>query len=94
MLIRQETLQRIRSGEITLAFRCWKRPTVKSGGRLRTAIGELTIQNVEPVELPDISARQAQQAGYPSLSELQAELSRRNGQIYRIRLAWGGPDSR
>ena len=41
MLLKRETLEGIASGEITLAFRRWKRPTVKAGGRLRTRIGEL-----------------------------------------------------
>ena len=44
MLIRREFLEKIASGNVDLAFRRWRRPTVKSGGRLRTAIGMLAIE--------------------------------------------------
>ncbi len=36
MLFKQRILDGIARGEITVAFRKWRRPTVKSGGRLRT----------------------------------------------------------
>ena len=34
MLLKQETLRGIESGAITVAFRRWRRPTVKAGGTL------------------------------------------------------------
>ena len=34
MLLKHVTLEGIRDGRITLAFRRWKRPTVKAGGTL------------------------------------------------------------
>ena len=37
MLIRRADLDRIASGEVTLAFRRWRRPTVKAGGTLPCA---------------------------------------------------------
>ena len=84
MLLRQSVLDGIRSGSITLAFRRWRRPTVKTGGTLRTAIGELQIRSVDVVSLDEVTAAEAKRAGYPSLNALKEELQRFDGQIYRI----------
>jgi len=45
MLIKRDILERIAGRKVDLAFRRWKRPTVKTGGRLRTEIGELAIED-------------------------------------------------
>ena len=55
MLFRQETLRGIEAGEVTLAFRRWRHPTVRAGGTLRTRAGVLAIESVEPVEEDSIS---------------------------------------
>ena len=47
MLIRRNVLESIRAGRIRLAFRRWKRPTVRAGGTLRTAVGVLQIEAVD-----------------------------------------------
>ena len=46
MLFRDQTLAAIALGEVTLAFRRWKRPTVKAGGRVRTASGVVLIGGI------------------------------------------------
>jgi exonuclease VII large subunit len=95
MLIKQRDLQRIVTGEITLAFRRWKRPTVKRGGALRTPIGVLAIDAIDEVRLADITPSDARRAGFESLAALQQELSsRREGRFYRIALSLAGPDPR
>jgi hypothetical protein len=43
MLFKQDTLKRIATGEITLEFRRWQRPSVKTG-ELLTPIGPLAIR--------------------------------------------------
>lgn len=87
MLFRPEFLEGIRRGTITLAFRRWRRPSVRAGGTLLTAIGTLEIRAVERVELEEISATDIQRAGYASPQDLLAELSERDeGQLYRIEL--------
>jgi len=85
MLLRSDILHGIRAGTITLAFRRWRRPTVRSGGTLLTAIGQLRITAVTLVEERDISEADARRAGFPSLQALQAALNERNeGACYRI----------
>jgi hypothetical protein len=95
MLFRQEFLDGIRAGTITVAFRSWVRPTVRAGGTLLTAVGQLTIAAVTRVEPEQISEADARRAGYPSRDALLSELRRRDdGDVYRIDLGPLRPDPR
>lgn len=95
MLFRAVLLERIRTGEVTLAFRRWRRPTVKADGRLRTAIGELAIESVAPCSAAAITDADARAAGFGSRAELLAELGvRQEGDIYRIAFRFSGSDPR
>ncbi len=79
MLLNRATLDGIEAGDITLVFRRWRRPTVRSGGRLRTMIGELAIGAVDVVEPESVSDADARAAGFASASALIAELYRERG---------------
>lgn len=95
MLLKQETLDGLASGAIDLAFRRWKRPTVRAGGRLRTARGVLSIEAVDIVAEADITESDARRAGFSSLQELLASLrSLKDTRLYRIRMRIAGPDPR
>lgn len=95
MLLRTATLRAIADGAVTLAFRRWKRPTVRTGGTLTTAIGVLRIEDVsrvDPAAIPDADARRA---GYADADSLRTELDRRpDGDAYRIAFHLAGPDPR
>lgn len=92
MLFGKPVLERIAAGEITMAFRRWRRPTVRPGGRLRTPVGELAIEAVAEIAQGSISEQDARLAGY---ADLVRELSRRSGgKLYRIAFRLAGPDSR
>lgn len=84
MLIDRRTLDGIRDGTITLAFRRWQRPTVRAGGTLLTGAGQLTIADVTEVDEDAITDRDARRSGSPSREALMAELRRRTGRLYRI----------
>jgi hypothetical protein len=95
MLFRQEILEGIRKGTVTLAFRRWRRPTVREGGTLLTPVGKLGIGSVSQVALDSISAAEARLAGFASLESLLTELTLREaGEIYRIELGPLHPDPR
>ena len=95
MLLKRETLEGIADGRITLAFRRWKRPTVRAGGELRTAIGVLGIDGVDVIGESDITESDARAAGYPTRDALLAELNRRaDGDLYRVALHLAGDDPR
>jgi hypothetical protein len=95
VLFRRRSLDGIRAGEITLAFRRWERPRARAGGRQRTAVGELAIDSVARVDRGGISPEDAARAGHGSLDELLAELDARgDAPIWRIELHWAGEDPR
>jgi hypothetical protein len=93
MLFRARDLAAISAGELTLAFRRWRRPTVKAGGTLLTPVGQLAIEAVEPIEPERISARDARRAGFADPAAVRAAL-RGEGQTYRIAFRLAGPDPR
>lgn len=94
MLIKLAQLEKIRTGAVTLVFRRWKRPTVKAGGTLLTAVGQLAVEAVEPVRIDELTVGDAHEAGFDRLDELRRELEARDGQCYRIRLSYLGEDPR
>ncbi|MEO1002518.1 MAG: hypothetical protein AAFX65_05330 [Cyanobacteria bacterium J06638_7] len=95
MLFRKEFLEGIRAGVVTLAFRRWRRPSVREGGTLLTPVGQLCIKSVDLVALNQISEHDAQRAGYKSRQVLLHELQgRSDGEIYRIELGLLGQDPR
>ena len=95
MLIKNAVLDRIVAGEIDTLFRRQKRPTVKTGGTLRTRIGMLDIVRIDRIELDEISARDAKRGGFASVDEVVAELTQKpEGDFYRVRVRLGGPDPR
>lgn len=95
MLIKHQVLELIANGSVTLAFRRWKRPTVREGGQLRTAVGVLAIDAVDVVSIDEITEEDAQRAGYSSCQELLHMLNKNgDGAIHRIRLHFVGQDPR
>jgi hypothetical protein len=94
-LIKRAVLDGIVEGRIDLAFRRQRRPTVKTGGALRTVVGQLAIGRVDAVSERQISADDARRAGYATRAELLRDLSKRDaGRIYRVELSLAGPDPR
>lgn len=94
MLIRRADLDAIVAGDMDLAFRRWRRPTVKTGGTLTTAVGVLAIDAVDAIDEADMTDADAIRAGFPSSEVLLQWLARREGHLYRIRLRWAGEDPR
>jgi len=95
MLFAAHDLEGIRTGAIGLAFRRWRRPSVRPGTRLRTAIGFVEIIEVAATEADAISADDARRAGASSRDALLAQLAaRRDGDLYRIALRYAGEDQR
>lgn len=84
MLFKQRTLEKIARAEVTVAFRRWRRPTVRSGGRLRTPVGELAIDVVVATTLEQITEGQALAAGFSGREEAVRVLEAGDGELYRI----------
>jgi hypothetical protein len=94
MLIKDEIIEKIKSGEITTLFRRWSRPGAKAGGSQMTQGGVIGIDTVEVVEPHNISDLDARNAGYASVEDLLEHLNYRDDPIYRIRVYFKGVDPR
>lgn len=94
MLFKANTLEAIARGDVDLAFRRWTRPTVKTGSRLRTAIGSLIIGEVSLAAPEKITADEAKRAGFSDVAALERDLRQGDGAIYRIAIAGVGTDGR
>ncbi|MBP9663989.1 MAG: hypothetical protein KBD94_05165, partial [Pyrinomonadaceae bacterium] len=86
MLIKDDIVEKIRAGEITLVFRRWSRPGAKAGGTQMTQGGVIAIESVDIVADADISDADAVQAGYANATDLIEHLNYRDYPIYRIRV--------
>jgi hypothetical protein len=94
VLIDRHTLDGIRDGRIDLQFRRWRRPTVRAGGTLLTAIGQLGIDAVDVVAWHDVTEDEARRAGFPDRAALAEALGDRDGALFRIAVRLAGPDPR
>lgn len=94
MLLKDETIEKIKAGEITLIFRRWKKPGVKAGGTQMTQGGVIGIDAVDVVSENDITDLDARSAGYASADEVIAHLNYRDEPIYRIGVRFAGEDPR
>jgi hypothetical protein len=94
MLFRAETLTAIGGGAVTVAFRRWRRPTVKAGGTLVTRVGVLAIDTVEVIDPDEVTDDDARRAGFASRGDVLAALAERAGDLYRVTFHRAGPDPR
>jgi len=95
VLFKGRALEGLANGTISVAFRRWRRPRVRVGSELRTAIGVLSVDGVDEVDIDDITEKDARRAGFSSRDDLMRELDRRaDGSVYRVELHLAGPDPR
>ena len=93
MLFKERFWAGLRDGSLTVAYRRWKRPSVKAGGTLVSPGGLLAIDSVETIDDAELDDEAARLAGYESRKELFANI-RGDGQLYRICFHRIGDDPR
>lgn len=69
------------SGEVTVTFRLWRRPKVKSGGRYRVGTGQIEVDSIELLPFAAIDEVDVRRSGEADLQSL------------RLRAAHAGPIS-
>ena len=92
MLFRQDILQGIAEGRVTLAFRRWRRAPPADGSSLRSPAGVLRLDCVTVVDEGDITPEDVRRTGM-SPGELRASIDG-EGTLLRIELRLAGADPR
>jgi hypothetical protein len=92
MLFRQDILEGIAEGRVTLAFRRWRRSPPADGSSLRSPVGVLCLDRVTVVEEGDITPEDVRRTGM-SVDELRASIAG-EGTLLRIELRLAGDDPR
>ena len=64
----------VRDGAVTVAFRRWRRPTVKASATLQSPAGLLAIDEVTVIDETDVTDEGARAAGYHDREEVVADL--------------------
>ena len=93
MLLRDEALNRIRSGRVSVVFRRWRYARVRAGTKLRTMIGLIEIRSV--AEVPSVDEADARLAGYDTVDALRADIPGDAAYpLFRMEVGYAGPDPR
>ena len=82
----------VRSGQITCSVRIWTRPHVRVGARYRMGEGEIEIDSMETIGLPDITPELARESGFLGVLDLLKVAKHGKGDnIYLIRFHYVPP---
>ena len=90
MLFRQDILQGIAEGRVTLAFRRWRRAPPVDGSSLRSPVGVLCLERVTIIDEGDITPDDVRRTGM-ALDELRASIEG-EGTLLRIELRLAGDE--
>jgi hypothetical protein len=92
MIFTRRLRQGVRTGEITCSVRIWTRPHVRVGSRYRMEEGEIEIDSIEPIGMPDITPQLARESGFLGVLDLLKVAKHGSGQnIYLIRFHYIAP---
>jgi hypothetical protein len=82
----------VRRGEITCSVRIWMSARVHVGGRYRMEEGEIEIDSIEPIGMPDITPQLARESGFLGVLDLLKVAKHGRGEkIYLVRFHYIPP---
>jgi hypothetical protein len=95
MVFAKRLREGVRQGKITCTVRIWKRLHVRVGGRYRVDQGEVEVDSIESIGLPDITPQLARESGFAGVLDLLKVAKHGTGdQIYLIRFHYVPPRKR
>ena len=95
MVFTKRLREGVRRGEITCSVRIWVRPHVKVGSRYRMEDGEIEVDSIAPIGLPDITPQLARESGFLGVVDLLKIAKHGKGEkIYLVRFHFVGPGMR
>jgi hypothetical protein len=85
----------VRQGRITSSVRIWTRPHVCVGARYRMEEGEIEVESIESIGLPDITPALARESGFLGVLDLLKVAKHGKGSnIYLIRFHYLPPQTK
>ena len=92
MLLKLALLEDIKAGKVDVIFRRWNRPTVKTGGTLKTKLGQLSIKSVTDMKADDVTEADARRAGFKDVADFRKWLdTMKEGSLFqRIEVGFEG----
>ena len=92
MLFAKRLREGVREGRITVSVRIWQRPHVTVGNRYRMDEGEIEIDSVTPIGIPDITPELARESGFLGVIDLLKVAKHGPGEnIYLVRFHYIPP---
>jgi len=92
MMFAKRLREGVRLGEITCSVRIWTRPHVKAGHRYRMEEGEIEVDSIEPIGLPDITPELARASGFLGVLDLLKVAKHGRGEkVYLVRFHYVPP---
>jgi hypothetical protein len=92
MVFTKRLRDRVKSGEITCSIRIWRSPRVIVGNRYKMEEGEIEIDSIQSIGMPDITPELARQSGFLGVLDLLKTAKHGPGQnIYLIHFHYISP---
>ena len=92
MVFTKRLRDRVRSGEITCSVRIWHSPRVSVGKRYAMEEGQIEVDSIQPIGLPDITPELARASGFLGVLDLLKVAKHGQGQnIYLIQFHYIPP---
>jgi len=95
MVFTKRLREGVRRGEITCSVRIWQRPHVKVGNRYAMEEGEIVVDSIDMIGLPDITPMLARESGFLGVVDLLKVAKHGKGEnIYLVRFHYLPPRKR
>jgi hypothetical protein len=92
MIFTKRLREGVRQGRIRCTVRIWTGPHVHVGGRYRMDEGEIEVDSITPIGLPDITSELARESGFLGVLDLLRVAQHGKGdRIYLIRFHYVPP---
>ncbi|HUB51603.1 MAG TPA: hypothetical protein VL986_05630 [Terracidiphilus sp.] len=92
MVFTKRLREGVRRGDITVSVRIWQSPRVQVGGRYPMEEGEIEIESIVPIGLPDITPELARASGFLGVLDLLKVAKHGRGEkIYLVRFHYIPP---
>ncbi|MGA3186986.1 MAG: ASCH domain-containing protein [Bryobacteraceae bacterium] len=92
MVFTKRLREGVRQGKITCSVRIWQRPHVKVGNRYRMEEGEIEVDSIDQIGLPDITPMLARESGFLGVVDLLKVAKHGPGEnIYLVRFHYVPP---